>query len=379
MKTVYLDNAATLYPKSAGVLRAMERAFWDCGNGGRGGHPLSLAAVDTIYRCREALSRLFGCESENVVLCSGATLALNMAIKGLAPRGGGVICSTLEHNAVLRPIYALAAEGRIRQGFFSPSFESEEKTVAAFKAALKKGVRLAVFTHASNVCGMCLPVKELCHAARERGVLTVVDCAQTAGHIPLNIRELGADVICVAGHKGLGGPMGTGAMIINPEFSGIIGTVIEGGTGVASRDRFMPSVLPERLEAGTANVMGYAGLAAAAEELEPAPEREERLRVRLAEGLKSIKGVRVYGADAKADYAPVVLFNVEGIPSDTVAEGLAERGICVRGGLHCAPLAHRVLQTGAYGGVRASLGRGSTEEDCESLLLAVEEISGGKI
>lgn len=379
MRTIYLDNAATLYPKSGGVIRAMERAFWSCGNGGRGGHPLSLAAAETLYRCRESLGGLFGGESENVVLCSGATLALNMAIKGLATVGGGVICSTLEHNAVLRPIYAMAAEGRISQGFFSPSLESGEKTVAAFKAALKKGVRLAVFTHASNVCGVCLPVKELCAVAREKGVLTVVDCAQTAGHIPLDIRDMGADVICVAGHKGIGGPMGTGAMIINPELRSAISTVIEGGTGVASREHFMPSVLPERLEAGTANVTGMAGLAAAVEELELNPHREETLRKHLVKGLKSIKGVRVYGADAAADYAPVVLFNVEGIPSDTVAERLGEKGICVRGGLHCAPLAHRVLQSGAYGGVRASLGRGNTEEDCDALLLGVEEISGGKI
>ena len=245
MKTVYFDNAATAHPKSDAVLKAMERAFWECGNGGRGGHPLSLTAVHTLYRCREALARLFGCESENVVLCSGATLALNMAIKGLASAGGGVVCSTLEHNAVLRPIYALAVEGRIRQGFFSPSFETGEKTVSAFKTAIAKGVRLAVFTHASNVCGMCLPVKALCEAARERGVLTVVDCAQTAGHIPVNITELGADVICVAGHKGLGGPMGTGAMIINPEFRGILNTVIEAARALQAGTVLCPRCIPK--------------------------------------------------------------------------------------------------------------------------------------
>lgn len=376
---VYLDNAATLYPKSDGVFEAVKKAFYGCGNGGRGGHPLSFAAADTVYGCRESLAKLFGTESENVVLCSGATLALNMAIKGLYKEGATVLCSVLEHNAVLRPLYALAAKGHIRLRFFSPSLKSSEETVAAFRSALTKNVALAVFTHASNVCGLCLPVKELCALARRKGVTTVVDCAQTAGHIPINIKELGADLLCVAGHKGLGGPMGTGALIVNPDFKGVINTIIEGGTGVASKERTMPIELPERLEAGTANIMGIAGLAAAAGELKLAPQREEALRVRLKEGLRSIKGVTVYGADAKATYAPLVLFNVDDIPSDTVAEKLALRGICVRGGLHCAPLAHVLLKSGAYGGVRASLGRGNTEKDCDELLAATEEIAYGKI
>lgn len=379
MKTVYLDNAATLYPKSDSVLEAMKTAFYSCGNGGRSGHALSLAALDTVYGCREAIAALLGCESENVVLCSGATMALNMAIKGLASKGGGVICSTLEHNAVLRPLYALAAEGRIKHRFFAPSFESSDKTVKAFKAALTADTKLAVFTHASNVCGMCLPVKELCAVAREHGITTVIDCAQTAGHIPVNIGELGADVLCLAGHKGLGGPMGTGALVVNPDFKGQIGTVVEGGTGMASRERTMPPVLPERLEAGTANITGIAGLAAAVRELKLSPDREEALRLRLIKGLRAIRGVRIYGAEAEGLYVPVVLFNVGAMHSDTVAERLSEKGICVRGGLHCAPLAHGALGSGRYGGVRVSFGRGNTEKDCDALLLAVEEISAGKI
>lgn len=377
--TVYLDNAATLYPKSDGVLEAMKKAFYCCGNGGRGSHPLSFAAADTVYSCRESLSALFGSESENVVLCSGATLALNMAIKGLYKESGTVLCSALEHNAVLRPLYALASKGRIRLRFFSPSLVNSEETVAAFRAALTRDTALAVFTHASNVCGLCLPVKELCAIARSMGVRTVVDCAQTAGHIPINIREMGADVLCIAGHKGLGGPMGTGALIVNPDFKGVINTLIEGGTGVASKERTMPTELPERLEAGTANIMGIAGLAAAVGELKLSPQREEALRVRLKEGLRSIKGVTVYGADAKAAYSPLVLFNVGDIPSDTVSERLAEKGVCVRGGLHCAPLAHVLLKSGVYGGVRASFGRGNTEKDCDALLAAIEEIAYGKI
>lgn len=373
---MYLDNAATLYPKSPAVLAAMEKAFTACGNGGRSGHPLAVRGAETIYNCREKLAALFGAEVENTILCSGATVALNMAIKGLARQGGEVICSTLEHNAVLRPIYSMAASGIIRQRFFTPSFVSKDKTAVSFRTALGKGVRLAVFTHASNVCGMCLPVKELCAVARERGIVTVVDCAQTAGHIPVNIKDLGADVLCIAGHKGLGGPMGTGALIINSDFTGEISTLIEGGTGVASRERFMPKALPERLEAGTANLTGIAGLAAACGELAFDTAREEDLRRYLVKGLRSIKGVTVYGAEAQADYTPIVLFNVAGMPSDTVAERLAEGGLYLRGGLHCAPLAHRVLGSGVYGGVRASLSRHNTREHCNLLLSEVEALAG---
>lgn len=379
MSLVYLDNAATLYPKSKGVFAAMQAAFFGCGNGGRGGHPLSFAAAETVYGCREKLAALFGTVPEKVVLCSGATLALNMAIKGVAPVGGAVLCSNLEHNAVLRPLYALAAAGRIRQDFFAPSFVNTEKTVSNFAAALRADTKLAVFTHASNVCGMCLPVKELCALAKERGAITVVDCAQTAGHIPVDIKDMGADIICLAGHKGMGGPMGIGAMIINPKFALRINTFIEGGTGMASRERAMPPILPERLEAGTANITGIAGLSAACDELRLDEKEQGALRQYLLEGLRSIRGVQVYGADSDAPYVPMVLFNVKGQSADTVAEKLAARGICVRGGLHCAPLAHAALGTGRYGAVRASLGRYNTALDCGQLLAAVEDISAGKI
>lgn len=375
MSTVYLDNAATAFPKSDGVFAAMKAAFYSCGNGGRGGHALAVNAAEAVYECREGLASLLGTSSESVVLCSGATLALNMAIKGLVTDKSTVLCSTLEHNAVLRPLYALAAAGRIRLQFFTPSFESEDKTAEAFEKAVSLGVKTAVFTHASNVCGICLPAKRLCGIAAAHGARTVVDCAQTAGHTDINAEDMGADIICVAGHKGLGGPMGTGALILHPKRHPALSTIIEGGTGIASRDKAMPQLLPERLEAGTANITGIAGLSAAVKELAVDADKEEALRKRLVNGLNGIKGVRVYGAEADGEYMPLVLFNVGAIPSEAVAEQLAEKGICVRGGLHCAPLAHSALGSGRYGGVRASLGRHSTTEDCDALLAAVEEIS----
>lgn len=373
MNYVYLDNAATSHPKSDGVFQAIKTAYYTCGNGSRSGHPLSLAAADTVYACREALAALFGTKPENVVLCSGATMALNMAIKGLAPESGGVLCSSFEHNSVLRPMYSLAAEG-LKLGFFTPSVNSASETVDKATAAMKGNVRLMAVTHASNVCGVCLPVKELCAEARRRGIVTVVDCAQSAGHIPLSIKELGADVICIAGHKGLGGPMGVGALITAEDSALKFKTLIEGGTGVASRDSAMPPFLPERLEAGTANIIGIAGLLAACRELETAHEKEEALRRRAVEGLKALNGVKVYGGEYDGEYAPVTAFNIKKLPSDRAAELLAERGIYLRGGLHCAPLTHSSLGTGGRGAVRASFGRYNTQADADALVEAVSSL-----
>lgn len=374
MELVYLDNAATSFPKSDTVFAAMKNAFYTCGNSGRGGHALALNAAETVYDCREALAGLFGAEAESVALTSGATLALNMAVKGLAADGDTVLCSTLEHNAVLRPLYALAAAGKIKLEFFTPSLTRQEQTVRVFEEALTRGVRLAVFTHASNVCGIRLPVKQLCRAAAKKGVKTVVDCAQTVGHTQVDIKDIGADIICIAGHKGLGGPMGTGALITNPTRQVRLSTVIEGGAGVASREKAMPPFLPERLEAGTANITGIAGLAAAAKEATVNDKYEASLRSALLSGLEGLKNVRLYGAHYDGGYMPIVLFNLEGKPSDTVAALLAEKGICVRGGLHCAPLAHSVLGSGKYGGVRISIGRHNTEKDCDTFLEAVSQL-----
>lgn len=374
MKLIYLDHAATSFPKSDGVFQAMQTAFYGCGNGGRSGHPLSIAGAETIYNCREALSLLFGTESERVVLCSGATAALNMALKGLTVKGMTVLCSAMEHNAVLRPLYALSDAGRIKLKFFTPSFTNENKTAEAVFNALD-GVGLLAVSHGANTCGICLPLKRLCAEAKRAGVITVIDCAQTAGHIPIDIKDLGADVICLAGHKGLGGPMGTGALLVNPQSTLRFETIIEGGTGVASRERAMPPMLPERLEAGTANLTGIAGLTAACKELVLEPAREEALRLRAVEGLRRINGVKVYGCDCLGQYVPVVLFNLRGKSADEVAASLADCGLCVRGGLHCAPIAHGVLGTGKYGAVRASFGKSNTEDDVDALLAAVAHLA----
>lgn len=371
---VYLDNAATSFPKSEDVLNAMKEAFYTCGNGGRGGHPLAVKASETIYGCREVLSELFGTAPERIVLTGSATAALNIAIKGLAVGKGDALCSVMEHNAVLRPLYSVFPR-RLR--ILDIDLNSSERSLQTATKKMKDGVSLAVFTHASNVCGIKLPVKELCEEAHRKGIITIVDCAQSAGHLPVNIEELGADVICFPGHKGLGGAMGVGGLAVHPRRELNFKTLIEGGTGTASRDHFMPPVLPERLEAGTANVTGIAALAAACKALKLESEKEESLRAEAVKALKALKGVTVYATGWDGGYAPVVAFNIDGIQSEKAAEALAEKGVFVRGGLHCAPLAHTALSTGKYGAIRASFGKSNTAEDVDALVKAVAEV--GKI
>ncbi len=374
MRTVYLDNAATGFPKSDSVFEAMKKAYYGCGNSGRGGHELAVAAGNTVFECREALAKMLGTDAENVVLCSGATLALNMAIKGLASDGSEALCSVFEHNAVLRPLYALASAGRIRLNFFTPSLSVADKTITNAISAMTPKTKLLVLTHASNVTGQCMPVKKIFAEARRRGIVCVLDAAQTVGHSEVTFESTGADVICVAGHKGLYGPLGTGALAVRRGFKGRFASLIEGGTGVATREHAMPPRLPERLEAGSADITAIAGLLQACKESKTDTCRESELRLRLKKGLENIKGVRLYGADADSGYMPLVAFNVGRFPSDTVAEMLAKRGIALRAGLHCAPLAHSAVDSGRYGALRASLGRGNTEEDCDYLLNCIEDI-----
>lgn len=373
MNGIYFDNAATGFPKSDGVFEAIKTAYYGCGNGGRGGHALAVAASRRIYACREALAALLGTEAENTVLCGGATLALNMAIKGLI-NGGEVLCSVMEHNAVLRPLYALAASGKIKLCFFAPSFESDEKTIAAALEAMPQKPTAVVLTHASNVTGMCLPVKRIFAEARRRGALCILDAAQTVGHTRVDFENTGADVICLAGHKGLYGPLGTGALAVRRGASLRFASIIEGGTGVATKDRQMPPRLPERLESGSADITGIAGLEAAIRELKINEKREKSLRLRLKKGMAEIIGVKLYGAESSAAYMPLLAFNLGKNPSERVAEELSSRGFYLRGGLHCAPLAHSALGSGKYGALRISLGRSNTEAECDSFLNALEDI-----
>ncbi len=369
---IYLDNAATGFPKSDAVFFAMRDAFYSCGNPGRSSHLPAQTADTVLFRCRQLLADRFGSTPENVILTPNATAALNMAIKGLYRFDSEVLTSTMEHNAVIRPLHALRREQKITLKQFRVDLADDDVTVENFRMAISGKTHMAVVTHASNVCGRVLPIRSMREAAG-KDLLLIVDASQTAGHLPIDIRELGADVLCMPGHKGLYGPMGTGALICNPNRPLCFRTVLEGGSGIDSVATEMPSVLPERLEPGTQNVYGFAGLAAALEEFRY-PVWESSLYTKLTNMLRERDGLRVYGWDPHGTYVPVLLFNKDKYDCEALGEALAAAGIAVRAGLHCAPTAHRALGTLKSGGVRVSLGRGNTEQDLYALTDALERV-----
>ncbi len=358
----YLDNASTGFPKNPACLTAMEEAFRVCANSGRSIYEYADNASLTLYRAREALAQLFDAQPENVVLAMNTTHALNMAIKGLY-RGGSIVISDLEHNAVMRPSYACGAKLKI----FHVSLCDDAETVNNFKRLMGQDVGLAAVTFASNVCGRILPIKEICRVAAEHGVPIVIDAAQVAGHFKISLRELGCTALCLPCHKGLYAPTGTGALIMQ-EDARQLKTIIEGGTGSSPLSTDMPPLLPERMEAGTQNICMAAAIAAACENF-TYPEGIGKLFEYLTNEMKGDKRFVLYGApNGNFDkYGPVLAFNQIGMPSEQYAEAMAQRGIAVRGGYHCSMLAHRALRTGG-GCVRISLGRNNTLADIDAFL-----------
>lgn len=360
---VYLDNAATGFPKNPACLEAMGNAFRTCANSGRSIYEYADNASLTLYRAREGLARMFDASPENVVLAMNTTHALNMAIKGLY-QVGSIIISDLEHNAVLRPSYAVGAKLKV----FHVDLQDDAETVNNFKKLIGPDVGLAAVTFASNVCGRILPVKELCDIANEKGVPIIIDAAQVAGHFKISMRQLGCTALCLPCHKGLYAPTGTGALIMS-DGARQLRPLIEGGTGGSPLTVDMPPLLPERMEAGTQNICMAAAIAAACDGF-TYPENTVPLFRRLVSEMKNDKNFILYGApDGNFDkYEPVLAFNQIGIPSEQYAETMAERGIAVRGGYHCSMLAHRALRTGGNGCVRISIGRNNTAEDIDTFL-----------
>lgn len=364
---IYFDNAATGFPKSKAVADAVRDACLCCGNPGRSGHAYARKADEILYDCRKKLAALFGSIPEHVILTKSATEALNFAIKGLYREDSEVLCSNIEHNAVMRPLQALRMCGEIVLKQFRVELADDDVTVENFRLAVGKHTDIAVVTHASNVCGRILPLAKMRAAVDRKDFLMIADCSQTAGHVPIDIRQLGVDAICVPGHKGLFGPMGTGALILHPDRAYSFCTIVEGGSGIDSRAITMPEVLPERLEAGTPNVSGFAGLSAALGEVDFSSD-EMHLYQMLITGLRSKKDVVIYGYHKKQAYVPTLLFNQKSTDCEELAEFLAQNGVAVRAGLHCAPCAHRALGTLDTGGVRISLSRRNTPEEIQRFL-----------
>lgn len=356
---IYFDNAATSWPKPNEVLAEMMDVMKNKGgNPGRGGHQMAASAAETVYRCRSAIASHFGGQPENVVFTPNTTQALNLSLKGLAPRGCHIVMSDLEHNAVCRPVYALARNG----GSFSlfHALGSDEEILSSLAGAIRPETRIVVVTAASNICSTWLPINKIGKFCHERNLICIVDAAQCAGCRAFHLEQDEIDVLCAPGHKGLYGPQGSGFALfsrrINPA---ALNTILEGGSGTNSAERNMPSLLPDRLEAGTLSTPCIAGLYRGLTfveriGIEKIANHERTLCRRLHEILDFLPGVTVYHGGN--DLGAIVLFRVNGQSPEETAALLDEKGICVRAGLHCAPLAHQTLQTGADGAVRLSVG-----------------------
>ena len=365
---IYLDNGATSFHKPAAVWEAVHCALENCANPGRGGYTAAMTADRTVLRCRERASQLFDCAPEQVVFTSNCTHGLNMAIHTLVKPGMSVVVSGFEHNAVIRPLYASGANIIVA----GRKLFCWEDTLADFEKALRSGVGAAVFTHVSNVFGYILPVQQMAALCKQYGVPFVVDAAQSAGSLPVRLTELGADFIAMPGHKGLLGPQGTGVLLCGA----MPKPLMMGGTGSMSKDRKMPDFLPDGAEAGTLNVPGIAGLSAGIHHLlqtgiDKIAQKEAKQAKRCALGLERL-GLQVFYGENQGG---TVSF-VPKTDCEEAARLLAQKGIAVRAGLHCAPLAHESAGTLETGTVRVSFGHDAAPWQTGNLLLALEEITG---
>lgn len=379
MRLVYLDNAATSFPKPKNVINAVNDSLFRCGNPGRSGHELSIYSAREVYSCREVICRFFNFNHpENVVFTYNTTYALNMAIKGLCKDNCEIIVSNLEHNSVLRPVSHLALEKQNVSIKFFDALGTDDEIIENIQKLITEKTRLCAMTMCSNVTGKILPYKRISQLCKKHGIKLVLDAAQCAGLVRIDLSKLYFSAVCFAGHKSLCGIMGTGFVIFSP--SEIPQTYIEGGNGTMSSSLVQSGPLPERLEAGTLGVPGIIALREGirhitATGIDRIYEKCMFLESELTEGLCNIKRVRVYGmTDRKVS---TVLFNVEGKASEETAELLARNGICTRAGLHCAPLAHKALGTLEMGAVRASISHFNCGSDIDALVSAVKRISCG--
>jgi len=373
---IYLDHAATSWPKPPSVVRAVAECMEEAGgNPGRGAHPLAMRAAEALFACREAAASLLGAPGpEHVAFTMNATYALNMAIKGVARPGDHLLLDSMAHNATARPVFALAAAG--------VSYDLVDlhgggaAALASLAAACRRNTRAVIVTHVPNISNRAAPLSEIGAFCRRRGLCLIVDAAQSAGAFPIDAAGWGIDVLCAPGHKGLCGPQGCGLLLFGRDEFALGPTILEGGSGVRSLERGMPDALPERYEAGTPPTPALAGLTEGIRFVRAHGEaailaHERALRETAAAPLRRTPRVRLYDDGPGA----VLLFNIDGMPSPAVGEALAQRGICVRAGFHCAPLAHRALGTGGSGAVRASFGLSNSPGDARALADAVSEIA----
>ena len=380
---IYFDNGATTFPKPKKVVNAVDFAMNNCANPGRSGHRLSLNSSEMIFDCRKNLAKLFDIDkTENVIFTNNCTTALNTVIKGTLKNGDHVIISSLEHNAVSRPVAALEGKGvtysvaRVVEG-------DDEETLDNFRALINAKTKMIICTHASNVFGVRLPIERIGAMCRIYGILFCVDAAQTAGVMPISLKSSDIDYLCAAGHKGLYGPMGTGVLIINNDYTP--DSLTQGGTGSFSADIAQPEILPDKYESGTPNVSGIAGLNEGVKfvmnrGVNNIEAYEYKLANRLYSGLSNLDNVILYTEQPEfGAYAPVISFNIKGKDCEETADML-NRGfnIAVRAGLHCAPLAHNSYGTLESGTVRAVISVFNNRSQVDYFINAVNKIQKTK-
>ena len=375
---IYLDNAATTLHKPQQVIDAVVHAMQSMGNCARGTHEEALDAARTVYDARVRLASLFGCPRvDHVAFTANSTEALNIAINGLIDPGDHVISTDREHNSVLRPLYRLEAEHGAELSFV-PADKLGNVDYADFERLMKPNTRAVVCTNASNLTGTVLDIERIAKTAHSHGALVIVDASQTAGCWPIDMKKMGIDVLCFTGHKGLMGPQGTGGICVKEGIE--IRPFKVGGSGVQSYSRTHPAEYPTRLEAGTLNGHGIAGLGAAAKFIsetgvENIHAKERSLMLRFYEGVKNIEGVTVYG-DFTKDKTAIVALNIRDYESGEVSYELSQGyGIATRPGAHCAPRMHKALGTAEVGAVRFSFSFYNTEEEIDEAVRAVAELA----
>lgn len=379
-RTVYLDNAATTFPKPPPVLSEVNDCIRRyCGNPGRGSHAMALAAAERIFECREAMANLVGLEDPgNVVFTMNTTYAINLFLKGLLRPGDHVLISDLEHNSVFRPIYKLARDGIIEYNIF-PSMcglknASPTRICAGIAKRIRPNTRLVMCTHVSNICSYALPIAEIGAFCHRHGILFAVDAAQSAGHLPIDMKAMNIDALAIPGHKGLYGIQGSGVLALSEAIP--LNTIIEGGNGLLSLEGNMPELPPERFESGTLPTPAIAGLLRGIETvsrlgLERIAGHEQKLFCAARDRLSELRGITLHVPQYQGS---TLLFSADSISSEKVASALGKRGICVRGGYHCAALGHATLKTPPDGAVRVSFGLYNTPADIDRLTTALTEI-----
>ncbi|MGI6617828.1 MAG: aminotransferase class V-fold PLP-dependent enzyme [Saccharofermentanales bacterium] len=376
---IYLDNAATTMRKPREVIEAVIHAMETAGNAARGMGEAALWSSRFIFEARMQVADLFNVKRpDHVIFTSNATEALNIALNGLFKKGDHVITTALEHNAVLRPLYRLEKRGDIALSVV-PADSYGNIDIDAFETEIRPSTRAIVVTHASNLTGNVVDVRRIGRLARARGILFIVDAAQTAGSVPIDMENFAIDVLCVTGHKGLFGPQGTGCLCLREGVD--IRPFKVGGTGVQSFSKTQPETYPERLEAGTLNTHGIAGLVAGINfirsvGIEKIHRHEMYLTRRFYDGVISIPDIQIYGDFSADDRAPIVALNLDDIDSAIVADMLSTSyGIATRAGAHCAPRMHEALGTASQGVVRFSFSWFNTETEIDRAIAALHDIS----